>query len=140
MWTYETSTDVQAGRERLWELFADVNGWGRWNAGIERVELLGPFATGTSFRMQPPGMDPFLSTLADVRTGESFTDVTALGEITVRVFHGLQALGDERTRITYRAEVSGPDAETIGRMVTADFDEVLVALKAAAEREGTSGE
>lgn len=133
MWTFETSIEVKATRETLWALFADVEGWPRWNAGIERIELRGPFQSGSSFTMQPPGMEPFISTLADVRQGESFTDVTALGDTVVRVFHGLRALEDGRMRVTYRAEVGGPEAHEIGPMVTADFADVLASLRDMAE-------
>lgn len=133
MWAYETSIDVDAGRDRLWALLADVDGWTRWNAGIERIELRGPFADGTEFLMQPPGMEPFTSRLAEVRPGESFTDVTELDGTTVRVHHRLHALDGNRTRVTYRAEVTGPAEAEVGPMVTEDFGEVLRSLKRLAE-------
>ena len=133
MWSHETSIDVNAPRDRLWALFADVDGWTGWNAGIERIELRGPFANGTEFLMQPPGMNPFVSTLDAVQPGEGFTDITVLDGTTVRVHHVLQALLGNRTRVTYRAEVTGPAEAEIGPMVTADFDDVLKALKQLAE-------
>lgn len=133
MWTDETSIEIHAGTDRVWALLADVDGWTRWNAGIDRIELRGPFANGTTFLMQPPGMDAFTSTLEEVRPGVGFTDVTVLDGTTVRVFHGLQALDDRRTRVTYRAEVTGPEEAGIGPMVTADFGDVLASLKRLAE-------
>lgn len=133
MWKAETDIDIEAESAHVWTLFADVAGWPKWNAGVESIELHGPFADGATFLMKPPGMDALLSTLTDVRPGESFTDVTAVDATTVRVFHGLQSLGRGRTRVTYRIEVSGPDAEEIGRMASADFDEVLKSLKQTAE-------
>jgi hypothetical protein len=123
--------DRNGGRIRA--LFADVIGWTNWNAGIERIELRGPFANGTEFLMQPPGMDPFVSTLSAVQPGESFTDITVLDGTTVQVHHSLYALAGNRTRVTYRAEVTGPAEAEIGPMVTGDFDDVLRALKQLAE-------
>ena len=140
MWSHETSIEVDTDRDRLWALFADVDGWTKWNAGIERIELRGPFASGTEFLMQPPGMDPFVSTLAAVRPGESFTDITVLDDTTVRVHHGLHALTGHRTRVTYRAEVTGPAEAEIGPMVTEDFDDVLNALKQLAESSRAANE
>ncbi len=121
MWTYQTEIDVAAKPQTLWALFADVAGWPKWNAGIETIDLRGPFANGSEFTMKPPSVDGFVTTLADVREGQSFTDVTVIDGTTVRVFHGLTPLGTGGTRVTYRAEVTG------------DFDDVLAALKRTAE-------
>jgi hypothetical protein len=47
------------------------------------------------------------------------------------------AVGDERSRITYRMEITGPAAETlgpeIGPEISGDFPQVLAALAARAE-------
>ena len=40
------------------------------------------------------------------------------------------------TRVTYRTEIDGHEAEELGAMVTADFPDVLAALKRPAERNG----
>lgn len=133
MWRSETGIDIDVESARVWALFADVAGWPKWNTGVESVVLHGPFADGTTFLMKPPDMDALLSTLTDVRAGESFTDVTVVGETSVRVFHGLQPLGRGRTRVTYRIEACGPDAQDIGQMASADFDDVLRSLKTMAE-------
>ncbi|MGC4028993.1 MAG: SRPBCC family protein [Steroidobacteraceae bacterium] len=133
MWKSETGIDIDVESAHVWTLFTDVAGWPKWNAGVEAIELHGAFADGTTFLMKPPGMDALLSTLTDVHAGESFTDVTVVDATTVRVFHGLQPLGRGRTRVTYRIEVSGPDAEEVGRMASADFGDVLKSLKQMAE-------
>ena len=134
MWINETSVEIAAGLDRLWSLFADVEGWPSWNAGIERIELRGPFVDGTQFMMQPPGMEPFVSTLAHVRSGHSFSDVTVLGGTTVTVHHSLAALDDHRTRVTYVVEVTGPAESELGPIVTADFGDVLASLRRRAEQ------
>lgn len=73
MWIHEESIETTASPARVWELLANVEKWGDWNAGIERIELHGPFANGTQFTMQPPGQDPFISTLVDVRPNEGLS-------------------------------------------------------------------
>ena len=140
MWKYETGIEVEAGRDKLWALLSDVDGWMRWNAGIERIELRGAFANGTEFLMQPPGMEPLTGTLVDVQPGESFTDVTVLNGTIVQVHHGLYSLSEHRTRVTYRAEVIGPAEADIGPMVTGDFNEVMVSLKRLAEELRIAGD
>ena len=66
-WTGEHSIETSATPEVLWGVFCDVPTWKAWNAGIERIELHGPFAEGTWFTMQPPGQDPPRSQLLEVR-------------------------------------------------------------------------
>ena len=134
MWTATTSIATTASPQALWRLFEDVAGWTNWNAGIERVSLAGPFATGSTFEMKPPGMDAFRSTLRDVRPHKGFVDETVLEDTRFLVSHELHALPTGGTRIVYAVRVEGPEAATLGPLVTADFPEVLAALKALAER------
>ncbi|HAT30971.1 MAG TPA: polyketide cyclase/dehydrase, partial [Janthinobacterium sp.] len=101
MWTHEESIETSAGAERIWGLFEDVARWKDWNAGIERIELHGPFVVGTTFTMQPPGQETFTSTLVEVEPGRSFTDKTVVDETVVLVSHKLEPLPSGRTRITY---------------------------------------
>jgi hypothetical protein len=49
------------------------------------------------------------------------------------VSHELQPLPPGGTRVRYALRVEGPEAETLGTIVMADFSEVLAALKALAE-------
>ena len=134
MWTDTTSIATAASPAALWRLFEDVAGWTNWNAGIERVALNGPFASGSTFDMKAPGMDPFRSTLRDVLPQRAFVDETVLGDTRFLVAHELHALPEGGTRVTYTIRVEGPEATTLGPLVTADFPEVLAALKALAER------
>jgi len=137
MWTtdYTQSTDVAP--EAVWQLLRDVNGWGAWNEGIEAIALDGPLAVGATFQMKPPGEDTLTSTIAELEENRLLTDVTDLGDLVIRVAHRLDPLPDGGTAVTYRVEVSGPAADTIGeevgRSVSADFPQVIAALVAAAE-------
>ena len=134
MWKATTSIAVTASPQALWRLFEDVAGWTKWNAGIERIALNGPFAAGSTFDMKPPGMDAFRSTLRDVRPQEGFVDETVLEGTRFLVSHELQALASGGTRVVYAVRVEGPEAAPLGPLVTADFPEVLAALKALAEQ------
>lgn len=134
MWKHEASMDMDATPADVWAVFADVPGWKRWNAGIERIELHGPLAAGTTFTMQPPGTDAFVSTLIDVDEHRGFTDETVIGDIRVVVEHRIDAVAPRGVRVTYATEVTGPDAADIGAMVTGDFPDVLRGLKNVVER------
>ena len=78
MWSHEDSIETSALPARVWKFFSDVARWKDWNAGIERMEIHGPFAKGTTFTMQPPGQDALTSTLIEVKPNESFTDETVV--------------------------------------------------------------
>ena len=135
MWTDTASIATTASPRALWRLFEDVAGWTRWNAGIARIALHGPFASGSTFDMQPPGMEAFTSQLHDVRPNAGFVDETVLDGTRFLVSHELQPLPSGGTRVTYSIRVEGPEAAALGPLVTADFPEVLAALKALAELE-----
>src|SRR5438552_797061 len=89
-WHTEYSVETTAPPEALWALFRDVAGWKTWNAGIERIELDGPFADGTWFTMTPPGEAPLRSQLVEVRDNQRFVDETRVGNLVVRVAHRIE--------------------------------------------------
>jgi uncharacterized protein YndB with AHSA1/START domain len=135
MWQRSVSVIAPAPVEAVWRLFADVEGWMRWNAGIESISIAGPFASGTEFVMKAPGQEAFTSRLLNVVEPRGFEDETVLGDVRVLVDHRAEAIDGGCTLITYTAKVFGPGAEEIGVAVTDDFPAVLAALAALAERE-----
>jgi hypothetical protein len=66
-------------------------------------------------------------------------DETALDGTRFLVSHELQPLPSGGTRVTYSIQVEGPQAATLGPLVTVDFPEVLTALKALAEHDADGG-
>jgi uncharacterized protein YndB with AHSA1/START domain len=135
MWQRSFSILASAPVQAVWKLFADVEGWARWNAGIESISIAGPFADGTEFVMKPPGQEAFTSRLVNVVEPLRFEDETVIGDIRVLVDHRVEPAPDGQVRITYTARVEGPGAEEVGAAVTDDFPAVLKALAALAERE-----
>ncbi len=127
-WRTEHGIEIEADAEVIWGILRDVAGWKRWNAGIERIELEGPFATGTWLSMQPPGQDTFRSRLLAVRENEGFVDETRVEDLVVTVDHRIERLGPKRARVVYAVVAQGPGAEEVGPAVSADFPDVLAAL------------
>ena len=133
-WRGEYGIETSATADAIWHIFMDVAGWKTWNAGIEHIEIDGPFSTGTWFTMKPPGEEPLRSQLVEVRENACFVDETRIGDLAITVAHRIESLGAGRTRITYAVEALGPDASEIGPAVASDFPEVLAALAKLAER------
>lgn len=132
-WRSEYAIETSAAAETIWSIFRDVPGWKHWNAGIEQIEIEGPFAAGTWFTMKPPGEEALRSQLIEVRENECFVDQTRVGDLTVLVAHRIEPLGPARTRIVYAVDAQGPQASEIGPAVSADFPEVLASLSKLAE-------
>src|SRR3954471_9361165 len=137
MWDYEHSVETSAPADALWERWTEMAAWPEWNAGIAELRVDGPFAVGTSFTMRPPDGDSIQMTLTEVVPGERFTDVMDAGDFVVTTVHRLEPVGDDRTRVVYRTEITGPVAEQVGPelgpAITAGFPDWLAALVAVAE-------
>jgi hypothetical protein len=134
MWTHEAGINIQAAPAALWRLCSDVAGWPRWDASLARAQAHGPFADGTRITMQMKGDAPtIVSTLRDVCENEGFSDEVLIDGHVIRVHHLLRALGETGTQVLYRTEITGPQAALWGQRVTADFQQVLAALKVLAE-------
>jgi hypothetical protein len=137
MWEYEYSVETSAAPEAIWALWADVNGWGAWNAGLEKIEIHGPFAPGTAISMVPTGQEEIRLVLAEVVDNELFVDEADFGEVLIRTAHRLERLDDGRTRVVYRTEITGPAAGQVGPelgpAITEDFPETIDALLTLAQ-------
>jgi hypothetical protein len=133
VWRGEYGIETSATADIIWSIFRDVPGWKTWNAGIEHIDIDGPFSTGTWFTMKPPGEDPLRSRLVEVSENECFVDETRIGDLAITVAHRIESLGTGRTRIVYAVEARGPEAPKIGPAVASDFPEVLAALAKLAE-------
>ena len=137
MWEGEHSIETSAPPEEIWRLWADVAGWPAWNADIEEIELTGPFAAGSTIRMTPIGQEPVELRIAEAVEPERFVDEADLGEIVVRTTHHAEPLDGGRTRVTYRMEITGPAADTLGPQIgpeiSGDFPQTLAALVERAE-------
>ena len=142
MWAAEHSIDTSALPEHVWRLWADVPGWPEWNGDIERIELDGSFALGGRIVMTPIGQEAIELRIAEAVEPVLFVDEADLGDVVVRTTHSVEAVGDERSRVTYRMEISGPAADTLGPelgpAISADFPETLAALIARAEESSKS--
>jgi hypothetical protein len=89
--------------------------------------------------MTPKGDDPVTLELTQVHEPSYFADEADGGEFLVTTHHRADRLDDGRTRITYRMEITGPAADTIGPeigpQISGDFPQTIAALASRAEGE-----
>ena len=132
MWSTEESIETNASADAIWRLWADVPRWPDWNADIEHIELSGPFATGSKISMTPIGQEPVDLRIEEAIEPERFIDVAALDDVVVRTIHRVERIDDDRNRIIYRMEITGPAADEVGPQlgpeISGDFPQTLAAL------------
>ena len=137
MWANEVSLETSAAPEQVWRLWADVTRWPEWNGDIERIELIGAFATGGRILMTPIGAEPVELRIAEALEPELFVDEAHIGQIVVRTIHRVERVDSEYARVTYRIEITGHAADALGPQIgpeiSADFPQTLTALVARAE-------
>jgi len=130
----ETATSPDA----IWRLWSEVASWPDWNEGIERIEISGPFEVGSTISMTPIGQDTVELRIAEVSEPDLFVDEAHFGDALVRTVHRIDPVGDGRSKITYRMEITGPAADRIGPQVGAeissDFPQTLTGLVEHATR------
>lgn len=87
--------------------------------------------------MFPHDGDPIELRLAEVVEPKTFVDEAEFSGVVVRTIHRVEALED-RNRVIYALEITGPEADTLGPQIgpdiSGDFPEVLAALVARAQR------
>jgi Polyketide cyclase / dehydrase and lipid transport len=131
-WTDQFSIEIPTSSQVIWQIFADVPNWKRWNSGIEEIEIEGPFEAGTEFMMRPPGAAKLRMRLVEVVPNERFVDETAIEDLVIQVSHSLEQ-APNGTRVTFRVQATGPGCDEVGPAVSADFPEVLRSLSAYIE-------
>jgi hypothetical protein len=137
MWAAEHSIETTATPEAIWRLWADVPRWPEWNADLAKAELDGEFRAGSAIWMTSQEGDVVELRIAEASEPDLFVDEADLGSVTVRTTHRVERLDSDRLRITYRMEITGPEADSVGPelgpQISGDFPEVLSALAERAE-------
>jgi Polyketide cyclase / dehydrase and lipid transport len=133
-YSFTHTLEAAVGAEAIWSLYEDVSSWPSWDAEAELVTRDGPFTAGATGTMKFRGQQPLAYRLVKVEPLREFVDETPIGELVVRVSHLLQPLPSGRVRITYSAEIEGPEDEArqLGPMITQDFPETMGSLVALA--------
>lgn len=134
-YTYAHTVETDATADAIWSLYEDVSSWPSWDRQAELVTRDGPFEAGSSGTMKFIGQNPLPYRLIKVEPLREFVDETPLGDIVVRVSHRLEPLNKGGVRITYAAEIDGPQeqAQQLGSMITADFPATMASLIALAK-------
>jgi hypothetical protein len=94
VWSTEHNRETTASPASIWRLWSNVATWREWNADIERIEMSGPFAAGSTISMSPIAQDT-----VELRIAEA-SEPNVFG----------------RSTVTYRMEISGDFPETLAAL------------------------
>lgn len=129
MYEFEFSLETAASPAAIYRLYRDVAQWPAWDSGVTHVGLEGPFTAGTTGVLTPAGQEAMPFRIVEAVENEGFIDETEIpGTATLRFEHQLTPLAGGGTRITHRVVVTGPAADEMGPMVTADLPEAVASL------------
>lgn len=110
-WEFEHSIYTDAHRDDVWNYWSDLHNHAEVEPGVKRIELDGPFETGTTGRTITENFTQEWE-LTSVTEGERFviTGKTPDGSGTLRFAWEFKDEGSG-TRMTQRIEASGPQVE-----------------------------
>src|SRR4051794_28267073 len=103
MWSVEHTTHSSASPRIVWEVWADVAKWPRWNPTVAEVSLDAPFAEGTTGSLKPAKGPRSKLVLRDVRPTRGFVAVSGLPGARMRVEHEVAEAPEGGSHVTERA-------------------------------------
>ena len=137
MAAYGRSRETQASGEAIWRLWSDPQTWHDWNPNVQRMEMDGAFANGTTGVMHTPAGQHHHIQLANVQSGRSFDLITSALPLTQFTFHCEVVPSNTGGTISQSISMSGPLAFIFGPMagdrIAASFEDLLKGLAEKAE-------
>lgn len=88
---YETSIDIDAPRERVWDVLADMERWPEWTASMRSLRYVGGnrLAVGSRVRIRQPRLPTVVWEVTEVTPQESFSWTAKSAGITTVAVHRL---------------------------------------------------
>jgi len=129
---YSRTVTTTATAHDVWRLWSDPGSWHAWDPSVESVAFEGHFAEGAAGTMVLTGGIEVPVMLELVEPGARYLDRLEMGELRIHIDHVVKD-ADGGAEVTVSTFVTGPGAEDIGPMVTADAPKAMDALCAMAE-------
>jgi len=135
---YEARITINAPVERIWQLYADVNHWAKWDPDTKASALDGPFEAGaTGWHQSPTGPRTPLR-FVSVVPNESFVVESRSPLSKLQFDHQLVSRG-ESVEVIHHLAFTGLLApfwgRVIGRIIYRGMPQTLGALKKTAEQD-----
>ena len=129
---YSHTVTTSATPAAVWALWSHPATWHSWDPAVESVAFEGHFAEGAAGQMVLNGGIEVPVKLEIVEPGARYLDRLEVGGLRIHIDHVVKDCA-EGAEVTVSTFVTGPGAEDIGPMVTADAPKAMDALCAMAE-------
>jgi uncharacterized membrane protein len=112
----DSSIEIAAPAQVVWDVFADAERWPEWTSSVERlVALDGPgIAVGKRFELKQPRFPTLVWEVTEVEPGTSWTWRQRSPGGTTLASHEVVALGPDRTLVRQRIDQRGPIGVLVG--------------------------
>ena len=107
VWSFEYSVDCAVSKDTAWRYWTNVKNW-VLDVDVESVALDGPFEAGTHGVTMSKSSGPIEWRISDIQPGRAVLEFPAPGALATFVWTFVDS--DTGTKITQRANLSGPDA------------------------------
>jgi len=137
IWSTAYTAETSVAREDIWAALRALYTGTKLSDRSDTIEIHGPFAVGTDLSVTPQGADVAIRcTIIDLVDGEVYAYQAVFSGLLLTSRHSLTRLANGGTRITHRAEIAGPTADTagpeLGPRISEDFPAAMEDLIAAA--------
>jgi uncharacterized membrane protein len=128
----QTSIEIAAPPERVWEVLADVERWPEWTESVTNTRLLdpGPLAFGSRVEVSQPRIPTGTYTVTVLEPGSLFTWEQRQPGSTVTAHHRVTPLPDGGSRVELTVVMAGALGGIVGRLYR-KLTERYLAMEAA---------
>ncbi|MGQ4272268.1 SRPBCC family protein [Nocardiopsis changdeensis] len=113
---FEKSVEIQAPRQRVWDVLSDIEAWPRVVRLVEVAEIVSPppLARGGTVRLREHRLPEGLWDVTSWNAPVSFELTQRAGGVTTVARHRVDALGADRSRLTLDLEMRGLMVSIVG--------------------------
>jgi uncharacterized protein YndB with AHSA1/START domain len=131
------SRQTRASPEVIWRIWSDPQTWHEWNPNVQRMEMNGAFANGTTGVMHTHAGQHHQVELTNIQPGRAFDLQTSVLPLTRFTFHCEVVPNPNGSTISQSVAMSGPlaflFAPMAGERIAASFEPLLQGLADKAE-------
>lgn len=128
MFNYKNKIIAELNLETLWNMYAKVENWHKWDTSIEKVDLSSDFDKNAEGVMFVFNMPPLNFTLIDVSKDKSFITSANIEDVTITFGHYITKLDDNKFEIEHTVDITAQyeaKAKGIGENITKTIPQAM---------------